>query len=287
MIPNDNPSEELIKETYARFGLAYYHSECLHRELCHIHAIASFQTSSVITRPRMEEKLAYAYSLTLGQLRDDLKDLLPEHLFSQLNEGVEKRNFLAHHFWFERAHLMFSAAGLKHLIEELSELSRLFSKLDKQASQYFKPKAQQLGLSDEVLQHALDEARSGKPMEPLPNKRKLKKQERLVRAWEFELPDGTQPLIFETEDGCLWQFCDVGLGWTYYHRIEPDWNENEIIQHYLPANINPRPKDCKPWSYEFKLTKKAVLWVKPGNRERSFKWGMRIENMNHRTRRST
>ena len=277
MTLNNQPTEELIKELYARYGLAYYYSECLHRGLCNILAIATFQNATDITCPRIEEKLAYAYSLTLGQVRDKLKDFLPEELFSKLNNGVEKRNFLAHHFWFEKAHLMFSTTGIANMIEELNNLCGLFSKLNNEALKYFELKFKALGLTDEVFQEALGDILSGKPMEPLPQKRKLKKQERLVRVWEFKLPDGKIPLIFETEDGCFWQFCDVGLGWTYYNQIGPDWKENKIIQPYLPANINPRQTSWAPWNYEFRLAKGAVLWVKPGNRERSFKWGLRTK----------
>jgi hypothetical protein len=35
----DMPDEELIKEVFYRFGLAYYESECLHKELCNIYAL--------------------------------------------------------------------------------------------------------------------------------------------------------------------------------------------------------------------------------------------------------
>jgi len=63
---HEEPDAELIKEVYARFGLAYYESECLHKELCIVHAIASFRSKSDITCPRLEEKLSYAFSLTLG-----------------------------------------------------------------------------------------------------------------------------------------------------------------------------------------------------------------------------
>ena len=280
MTLHEEPDEELIKEVYARFGLAYYESECLHRGLCHVLAIASFHSQSDITRPRVEEKLVHAFSLTLGQVKDALKGMLPDELFSQLDYGIEQRNFLAHHFWFERAHLMFNSAGLTQMIEELSEFSALFSKLDKLVWDYFEPKLKRLGITDDVLQNAFDKILSGNPPEPLPQKRKLKKQERLVRVWEFKLPDGTLPLIFETEDGFLWQLCDVGLGWTNYDKIGPDWKENKNFQTYLPANINPRPKDCHPWNYELKLAKNAVLWVKPGRRVRSFKWGIRTKSKN-------
>lgn len=276
----DEPDTELINEVYARFGLAYSESECLHRGLCIALAIAPFQNQLHITRPRVEERLSYAFSLTLGQVKDALKDKLPDELFSRLEYVVEQRNFLAHRFWFERIHFMVSATGLRQMLEELSVLSTLFSELDEQVSDYFRPRFRQLGLTNELLQDSLDAILTGKPPEPLPQKRKLKGKERLVRAWEFKLPDGTLPLIFETQDGCLWQLCDVGLGWTDYNRIGPDWKENKIIQPYLPANINPRPKDRQPWEYEFKLNKNAVLWVKLGSKERSFKWGIRANPEN-------
>jgi len=277
---HEESNGELIKEVYAKFGLAYFHSECLHREVCHIHAFASFQNSKVITRPRLEEKLAYAYSLTLGQVRDEIKGLITEGLFSQLDEGVEKRNFLAHHFWFERVHLMFSTTGLNQILQELDEYSSLFQMLDEMASTHLRRQIKKFGLTDEILQVCLDEVISGKPMEPLSEKRKLRKQEHIVRAWEFNVTDVGKPLVFETDDGQLWQVCDAGLGWTYYDEVKPDWRENEIIAQYLPADINPRPKDSKPWHFEFALAKGAVFWVRPGKQERSFKWGIRTTGRN-------
>jgi len=277
---NEPDAEELIKEVYAHFGLAYYESECLHRELCMILAFTPFQKKLNITRPRIEEELAHAFSLTLGQVKDSLKDILPDVLYSKLEYVVEQRNFLAHHFWFERIHLMFSIKGLRKMLEELSVLSESFSKLDEQVSDYSKSKLHQFNLTEEMLQKSLNEIISGKPPELLFRKRKLKKQERLVRVWECTLPDGTSPLIFETQDNCLWQLCDIGLGWTYFDRIDTHWKENKIIQPYLPTNINPRSKDCQPWEYEFKLNKNAVLWVKPGSQGRSFKWGIRTKPQN-------
>jgi hypothetical protein len=99
----------------------------------------------------------------------------------------------------------------------------------------------------------------------------------VIRAWEFTLPNGQKPLVFETEDGCLWQLCDVGLGWTYYDSIQENWTENKDISKYLPATINPRPTGFEPWKYEFQLSKGTVLWLHPGTREKSFKWGIRTK----------
>jgi hypothetical protein len=275
MIFTQPPDKELIKELYATFGLAHYHSECLHRELCNKYLIATFESPSYITRPRVEEKLAHAYSLTLGEITKQFKHLVPHKLFSELNEVVEKRNFLAHHFWFERAHLMLTAAGVHKMLHELNELSELFSDLDKKISMHFEPKRKELGLTDEILQAALNDVSAGRLLEPLPQKRKFKKQERLVRVWEVPLPSKAKTLVFETDDGCRWQLCDVGLGWTYHDTVESSWKENKEIQRYLPANINPRPKHDKRWHFQFKLAKGAIFWVKPGRAEFTFHWGIK------------
>jgi len=276
---SDSPTEDLIKETYAHFGLTYYLSECVHKELCHIQAFASFQSASHITRPRMEEKLSHAYSLTLGQLKDQLKDQLPQDLVLKLDFALEQRNFLAHHFWFERAHLMFSTHGLESIISELESMTELFRNLNQELSEFAKPKYEKLGLTEDIVQHHMQKAKDAKPMDfdPFPDKRRPKKQEKIMRAWEFTLPNGIKPLIFETEDGCFWQLCDVGLGWTYYDKIGKDWKINEKIQAFLPATIKPRPKDCQPWNYEFLLSKGATLWIRPGKRPRTFICGVKTQ----------
>ncbi len=274
---DEEPIPDLRRELFARFGLAYYHSECLHKELCNYLTISGFPSSDGITRPRIEEKLSQAFALPLGLVVEKLRPVLPEDLLPDLEAAVKRRNFLAHHFWFGRAHLMFTASGIDKMIEELDAMSEQFHELDERCTERFAQKKQELGITDEVIQSALDECKAGKPMEPLSTKRKLKKQERMIRAWEFALPSGQKPIVFETEDGCLWQLCEVGLGWTYYDAIEDNWTEVEQISQYLPATINPRPPGFEPWKYEIKLSKGATFWVRPGRQEKTFKWGIRLK----------
>lgn len=271
----DSPSEESIKEAYAKFGLAYYLSECIHRGLCNIYALTTFKDKSHITRPRIEEKLSYSFSLTLGQLKNELQGELPGDLYMKIEECLEKRNYLAHHFWFEKIHLMFSDKGVKEVLDNLKEYCRFLSELDDEIEKYIIPKIKEFGVTEKMLQDSMEKSKSGEPFEPLPKKRKPNKKEHLVKVWEFKLPDGSKPLIFETLDGCLWQLCDVGLGWTYYEYVEDDWAENRKINQYLPATIDPRPKDSKPWNYEIKLENKAIIWVKPGSKANTFKWGIK------------
>jgi len=276
MKPDDEPRDELIKEVFARFGTAYYESECLYRGLCNLYVLATFKSKSDITGPRIEEKFSKAFKITLGKILDEIKGLLPYKLFDRLQHAVNSRNFLAHHFWFERCHLMFSKAGLEKILSELLKLEALFDDLDKEIETFIYPKIKEFGIED-FIQKAFSEALAGKAgeWEPLMTRRPLKKRKRILRAWDVQMQEGTA-LIFQFEDGSLWQFCDVGLGWTRYEKLGPKWRANKLIQKYLPAAINPRPKIIEPWNYELTLAKGAVLWVKKGIKEKTFKWGIRL-----------
>lgn len=278
---NEEPDDDVIREVYARFGLAYYESECLHRSLCIAFAWSGLPPRDLTTQPRVEERLAQAFSLTLGDVAGRLQDVLPAELLTDLQSAVDKRNFLAHQFWFERAHLMFSEESVQRLIVELQEYCDEFDGLDKQIGVWLTRKRRELGFSDEMLQASLEEVLAGQD-DPLPGKqtvreldKKLTRRQQLTRVWEFALDDGRRPLIFELADGSFWQLCDVGLGWTHYHTIGPGWAEHPRAKPYLPAKIMPRPGTANPWDYEFTLTKGAVLWVKPGRQKYTFRWGIR------------
>lgn len=281
MALENEPDNDLIREMYARFGLAYYQSACLHRGLCIAFAWDGLPSREMITAPRVEERMAKAFSPTLGDVVGRLEDALPVELGGKIRAAVDARNFLAHHFWFERAHLMFSVSDVGQLISELDGYVELFGRLDAEVSEWLEPTRQQLGLTDEVIQQSLERTLAGEA-EPFPSKqvvreleKKLSKPQRLIRVWEFALDDGRRPLIFEFADGSLWQLCDVGLGLTRFQQIDADWTEHSTIKPYLPAEITPRPRHTAPWDYEFILANGAVLWVKPGRQKATFRWGVR------------
>lgn len=280
----DEPDDDLIREMYARFGLAYYQSECLHRGLCIILSWTGLPSRDLITRPRVEEQLAWAFSLTLGDVVGKLKGVLPPELAGEVRAAVAKRNFLAHRFWFERAHLMLSTNNVRQLISELTGYAEMFDRLDARVSEWSQPTLQRLGLTEEVLQQSLERTLEGEAHESLPEKqavkeleKKLGRWQRLIRVWEFSLEDGRMPLIFELADGSLWQLSDVGLDSTRFQEIGAGWTEHPTIKPHLPAEILPRPHHTAPWDYEFALSNGAVLWVKPGlQKEATFRWGLRL-----------
>jgi hypothetical protein len=276
------PDNELVRELFARFGLAYYHGECLHRELCIVFAFSELPPRDFVTGPRVEELLARAYSLTLGDVAAKLKGVLPDELWGDVLAAVERRNFLAHRFWFERVHLMFSTSNLQQVIADLNGSTKLFDGIDARIREWSEPRLAELGVTQELRADALTRVLSGEDDEPLPDgqtlrelDKKLRGQQKLVRVWEFALDGELKPLIFELEDTSLWQLSDVGLGITRFQKIGSGWTERPEVKPYLPANILPRPKVSAAWKYEWKLAKGATLWVRPGRRERTFEWGLR------------
>ena len=95
-----------------------------------MYSICTFRNRSDVIRPRLEEKLVYAFSLTMGNIFEEIKSFIPEELHANIKEAIEKRNFLAHYFWYERAHMMFTTKNVTQLINELNDYSELFNNID-------------------------------------------------------------------------------------------------------------------------------------------------------------
>src|SRR5260370_3277915 len=236
----------------------------------------------MITSRRVDERMAQVAALTLGDVETTLEGVLPAELAGGLRKAVEARNFLAHQFWFERAHPMFNGASVQALTVELDGYTQQFLRRDTLISDWKKPKLRELGLTDELIEDSQRRILAGEPGEPLPGRdtvrelgRKLSKPQRLVHVWHITKAQGSTSLIFELVDASLWQLSDVGLGWTRFQKVDPSWTEHPATKPHLPANILPRPKVHAPWDYEFTLANGAMLWVKPGLREHTFRWGVR------------
>jgi hypothetical protein len=120
---------------------------------------------------------------------------LDKSLFTRLRNTLDKRNFLAHHFWFERCHLMNSEAGLAEMRNELSEVSSIFHRLDAEISEVNPPGFRALGISEEEFAASLEATLAGKPMDPLPSRRPPKKQERLVQVWDVPTLKGVDTRV--------------------------------------------------------------------------------------------
>jgi len=268
--------EDLIKEMFAHFGLAYYHSEAMGRGLGIFYALMSFRDKTDGTNPRLEEKLVEAFSLTLGLVIGKVKPLVSPELQERLDDALVKRNFLAHEFWYERAYSMQSIPGLIEMVVELREYQRIFNEINDEITSLTLQRGKTLGITEELVAEQFAKGKLGEQEPPLPAKKPLgKAMLRVVKAYDVPVSDTVTALVFVTDDHQFLQFCDVGLGWSNYTAMTEQWSPNLVLQQYLPASIVPRPEITAPWNYELKLPKQAVLWVKKGSAEATFRWGIR------------
>jgi hypothetical protein len=277
------PTDELIKELYARFGLAYYQSECLHRKLCNAYVLAPFSGPDGITGPRVDERMVEAFAMTLGQVVDAIRPWASAELQELLDEAVDRRNALAHRFWFERCHLMFSEEGAVQLIAELQADSEFFALTDAKVEAEFADQAARLGLADHSRQMRFEEMlKRGEEWKEPATQRRLKKHATIARVWDVPVSDAQSTLIFELQDGSLWQLSDVGLAWTRFSTPSDDWTENPRIKPFLPTVTNPRPGVPGSWSYELLLGQAARIVVRLSQRRaRAFTWHLRVDKEGH------
>lgn len=250
---------DLCREVYARFGLSYYLAECLHSQLCVTYATIGFRSPADVTRPRIEEKLKWAFRQMMGPLIEAVRSHLPPTCAASLAEALTWRNKLAHGFWFDRAHLMFKEEGLQQILEELRQANVVFEGSDEQLTAFYHDTKCRLGISDDAIAQAQGRLLAGQTEPPLPAKRLPKKEERLIRAWQY-LVEGRRATVFECEDGLLLQLCDSGLGWSAHEKPGSEWATDEKLQAYLPATVRTKPPANEPWKYDLQL-KGAVLEV--------------------------
>jgi hypothetical protein len=213
-----------------------------------------------MTRLRVEELMREAYAETFGGIFNKVRDALSDELATRLSVAVERRNYLAHHFWFEQAYMLTSAEGAHALVEQLAETVAEFEQINAQIERVTRADLRRIGITDATFDQWFAEV-SRVPMEPLPTQRRLKKEEIVIAVYELPVSEGGIRLIFETDDHVLWELCDVGLGWSRHREIGRDWRVAERFRDLLPARVRPRPESTTPWEYEIPFGPKATLVV--------------------------
>jgi hypothetical protein len=255
-------SEDEIKELYAMFGLAYFQSESLHRGLCILYTFMGFAKKEHIVQPRIEERMSYAFSQTLGQIISQTNELWIPGLIEELKMANKKRVQLAHYFWFEKAHLMQKHDGVQELVQELNEACTVFSKLDDEIMKVVESKKIEFGIPDELIENEMNKILSGngESFEPFSKENKIKRVENIIYAWDMPWKDNKKALILENEAGILFQLSDVGLCISLRKKEEAVWSISPI-QKYLPALIETRPPCRGPWNYDLRLNDRTILAV--------------------------
>jgi len=151
---NDNLDEKALqrRELFGRYGLAMYHAQCVEKSLAILTSSVfhkEFIKSSFDAREKIVSK---AFSNTLGRLIRILETQvkIPPNLNKNLIEALDKRNWLAHDYFYDRADDLLTASGKKKMISELTKLNDFLSDLDADLTSIIDTWSAKVGITKEI-----------------------------------------------------------------------------------------------------------------------------------------
>jgi hypothetical protein len=94
------------------------------------------------------------FRLTLGRLISRLKSLvtIPADLENLLEKSLDRRNWLMHQYFRERAIEFLSLDGRDAMVSELESMQMLFAEADEALDKVIKPLRIRFGLTDQMLE---------------------------------------------------------------------------------------------------------------------------------------
>ena len=152
-----------VSHIYALAGMALYLAQCLEHEIVNslgMSAILPYWTTKTWTKSRAEytahvdRMWAENYEHTLGQLLNSLRQsgiAIPATIDSLLREILERRNYLVHRYFRERAKDWFTAEGRCSMAAEFKSMQELFSAADRALHDVTSKMRETIGLTDEKM----------------------------------------------------------------------------------------------------------------------------------------
>lgn len=146
------------KEVYAFFGLASYRGQCLEKGLVSFSMAYRLLDEKALTQEEWLSIHDGLNSKTFGQLLRSIKTRvdIPDVILKYLDESLEKRNWLAHDFFYDRASHFSDAAGMKLMISELQELIYLFQVTDRLIDTIYMDIWASFGVTEEWIQKEME-----------------------------------------------------------------------------------------------------------------------------------
>ena len=141
------------RETFARYGLAMYHAQCVEKSLAILVSTVfnkEFLASDSSRRGEIQDEV---FSKTIGRLLVRIRKqiVVPPSLDQALNDAWQKRNWLAHEYFWARAGAIITTRGRDQMINELAELSDVFSNLDARLTAIYEAWSKKVGIPQAVI----------------------------------------------------------------------------------------------------------------------------------------
>jgi hypothetical protein len=160
MTTEHDDKDEHVKNVYAHFGLAMYSAQVLEHGLANTMMCAELlprRAGKPVPKKAWEAEfdafMNEQYQQTLGRLIRALKNAtsVPPDLEGLLAAALEKRNYLTHQYFRERAEAFMSWQGREEMIEELRGAQKLFDDAEARLTAVERHLREKYGLTDESL----------------------------------------------------------------------------------------------------------------------------------------
>lgn len=163
----DSPDSDEVKELYAYFGHSFYCANILEfgvvNALCTLDLLEKREDfpDKEVWKNIIDKHYDDSFKNSFGKLlkkielhRKSIPEL--ESVVSAVTACVDRRNFLAHHFWREHATSLFTKEGRAKMIKELEEASELFFRTDQALEKLIQPIDDRYGITAEARSAEFD-----------------------------------------------------------------------------------------------------------------------------------
>ncbi|HEU5117661.1 MAG TPA: hypothetical protein VFT74_13620 [Isosphaeraceae bacterium] len=152
--------EWLTREVYALFGLAIYKCQVLEAQLVNHLVVLRLRDGPQLYRHQVPDLEGALQGRTMGtNVKAVLKALsLPESLVTGLQGALELRNWLAHHYFWERADRFITLAGMESMRTELGdEIVPQLNAVDAELTEATLEVSAAFGMTREVIEAELEQ----------------------------------------------------------------------------------------------------------------------------------
>lgn len=150
--------DEQTREVYAHAGLALYWAQCFEMSLSNFLLLMKRMDGDLISESEFNSYEAGLQKQTLGKLLNSVRKIavLDDKAFEFVNAALDKRNFIAHHYFRERAEGFFSGKGKSAMIDELIHIQNVFRRADAVGSSLAGAVGMALGITEEHIETELE-----------------------------------------------------------------------------------------------------------------------------------
>ena len=148
-----------IREVFAQYGLAMYQAQCVERQLAILLATEYGPSPKTITRTQYDTLLKSHFSRTFGTIVKIVGEAisLPTDLEMRLDEALQHRNMLAHHYFWDRAAAFTSSDGRRTMLRELQSIVAFLEALDEDLTKITLAWAKRNGVTQQDYDRALQD----------------------------------------------------------------------------------------------------------------------------------